>query len=83
MTQLILIAVIIVALSILLLGINIFVFGRKFPETEVGKNKNMKRLGLRCPQCEERARYRKLKPAKINTRTLAPDWSALKNNNLT
>ena len=78
MLQLLIIVLALVALSILLLGINIFVFGRKFPETEVGKNKNMIRLGLHCPQCEERTRYRKLKPVKINMKTLLPDWTLLK-----
>ena len=78
MLQLIVIASTIVAISLLLLGINIFVFGRKFPETEVGKNKNMIRLGLRCPHCEERARYRKLKPAKVDLTTLQPDWKAIR-----
>jgi hypothetical protein len=78
MLQLLLIVSVLVALSILMLGVNIFVFGRKFPETEVGKNKNMIRLGIRCPQCEERTRYRKLKPVKINTKTLHPDWTMLK-----
>jgi hypothetical protein len=78
MLQLLLIVSALVGLSILMLGINIFVFGRNFPETEVGKNKNMIRLGLRCPQCEERIRYRKIKPVKINLKTLVPDWGTLK-----
>lgn len=78
MLQLILIVSIIVGFALLLLGINIFVFGRKFPETEVGKNVNMIKLGLRCPQCEERIHYRKMKQRRINFRTLRPDWSVLK-----
>jgi hypothetical protein len=78
MLQLILIVSALVAISVLLLGINIFLFGRKFPETEVGKNKNMIKLGLKCPHCEERARYRKPKPARPNLKTLQPDWGALK-----
>lgn len=77
MLQLILIVSVIVAVSLILLGINIYVFGRRFPETEVGKNKNMIRLGLRCPHCEERARYRKLKPVKVNFNKLQPDWKAI------
>jgi hypothetical protein len=77
MLQLIIIASVIVALALLLLGINIFVFGRKFPETEVGKNRNMIRLGLRCPHCEERARYHKLHPVKVNMNTLQPDWKTI------
>jgi hypothetical protein len=78
MLQVIIIASIIVGLSLVLLGINIYVFGKKFPETEVGKNRNMIRLGLRCPHCEERAQYRKLKPVKVDLTTLQPDWKAIK-----
>jgi hypothetical protein len=77
MLQLLIIVSILVAISLFLLGINIFVFNRKFPETEVGKNRNMIRLGLRCPQCEERSHYRKTRPVKINTKTLQPDWTLL------
>ncbi len=43
-----------VALAVFLLGINLFLFSRKFPETEVGRNEHMLRLGVRCPMCEER-----------------------------
>jgi hypothetical protein len=78
MLQLIIIVSVAVGFSILLLGIGIFVFGRQFPETEVGKNSNMIKLGLRCPQCEERKRYRKLKPVRIHLKTLQPDWNQLK-----
>lgn len=67
-----------VAISILLLGINVFIFGRKFPETEVGKNRNMIKLGLRCPQCEERRHYQRIRPARVNTKTLHPDWTVLR-----
>jgi len=76
MLQILLIAIVIVALAVLLLGINILI-GRKFPETEVGKNKNMIRLGLRCPHCEERARYRQSKPARLRPSELKPDWKGL------
>jgi len=78
MLQLIFIASVLVALSFILLGINIYVFGKKFPETEVGKNRNMMRLGLTCPSCEERARFRKLRPLKINIKTLQPDWEKIR-----
>ena len=78
MLQLLVIVSALVALSVLLLGINIFVFGRKFPETEVGKNKHMIRLGLRCPQCEERKLNQKSFRFKMNGKSLKPDWSILK-----
>jgi hypothetical protein len=77
MLQTIIIAAAIVAICLLLLGINIYVFGKKFPETEVGKNKHMIKMGLTCPSCEERARYKKLRPVRINTKTLRPDWGLI------
>jgi hypothetical protein len=77
MLQILLIAIVIVALAVLLLGINIFVFGRKFPETEVGQNKNMIKLGIRCPHCEERSRYRHSKPVRLRPSELRPDWKAI------
>jgi len=78
MLQLIVIVTTLVALSLLLLGINIFLFKRKFPETEIGRNKNMIRLGLRCPKCDENKTYRKkTRPADINPRRLKPDWKGL------
>jgi hypothetical protein len=78
MLELIIIVSVVVALALILLGINIYIFGKKFPETEVGRNRNMMKLGLTCPSCEERARYRKLKPVKVNISTLRPDWEQIK-----
>jgi hypothetical protein len=78
MFELFIIAFVIVALSVLLLGINILVFGRRFPETEVGKNRHMIRLGLRCPQCDEKKQYARPKPVKIDLKNLHPDWPIIK-----
>lgn len=80
MMPVIIISVIVVGISIILLGINILVLGRKFPETEVGKNRHMIRLGLRCPQCEEREKYRKLRPVKVDVKSLRPNWEMLRTN---
>ncbi|HEX2394216.1 MAG TPA: hypothetical protein VHI78_02660 [Bacteroidales bacterium] len=77
MIQFLFIVILITAISLLLLGINIYVFGKKFPETEVGKNRNIMRLGLTCPSCEERAHYRKVRPVKIDVRSLKPDWKQI------
>ena len=78
MFQLIVIVTILVALSLLMLGINIFVFKRKFPETEIGRNRHMIGLGLRCPKCEENKAYRKkLRPSELNVKRLKPDWTGL------
>ena len=79
MLKLLVIVVLVVALAFVLLGINIFLFRRKFPETEVGRNRDMKKLGLACPHCEERKRIRKiLKPAGIRPENLKPDWKNLR-----
>ena len=69
-----LIAVILLALCFMALGIGIF-FRRdgKFPETEIGKNKKMRELGIYCVKCEERKdwkkrnknRLSKIKPEKL------------------
>ncbi len=49
--------VIFVIISVLLLGINIFFFKKKFPETSVGHNRNMKKLGIWCVKCEEQKKF--------------------------
>ncbi len=43
----------IVFLSFILLGFNIFFRNARFPETEIGRNKAMQKLGLTCPRCDE------------------------------
>jgi len=78
MLKLLIIVLIIVALSFLMLGVNVFLFKKKFPETEVGRNKNMAKLGLTCPVCDEkRSQSRPNKPVKLNPDKLTPDWSSL------
>ncbi|GHT21007.1 hypothetical protein FACS189430_00370 [Bacteroidia bacterium] len=49
MVSLFLIVLTVVALSFLGLGIGVWVKG-KFPDTHVGHNKNMKKLGITCAQ---------------------------------
>jgi hypothetical protein len=76
MLQLIIISVTLVTVAILLIGINVFFFGRKFPETEVGRNPDMIKLGLRCPKCEESTIYHPVR--QIRYKTLKPDWELIK-----
>ena len=49
-----LVAVVLIAISFIGLGVNIF-FRKdgKFPETEIGQNKEMKKLGITCVKCDE------------------------------
>ena len=60
-----------VGIAFLALGFNIFFRkGKDFPETEVGKNKNMRDLGISCVKCEEIKRYKKTRKLKINPKEL-------------
>lgn len=78
MMKLWIVAVIVVALAFLMLGVNVLLFRKRFPETEVGKNKNMAKLGLICPKCEENRNYRRRnKPVKLNPDKLVPDWPSI------
>ncbi|MBN1118216.1 MAG: hypothetical protein JXA77_13490 [Bacteroidales bacterium] len=74
-------AVVIVGLSFLALGFNIF-FRKdgKFPENEVGKNKKMREMGIYCVKCEEGRKFREAKrkqKAKINVNSLQLDIERL------
>jgi len=78
MIQLLAIVIGLVAIAVFMLGINIFLFRRKFPETDIGRNKDMIRLGLRCPRCEERKDNGKIiHPSTIDPGKLQPDWSSM------
>ena len=46
-------AILILAIAIALMCVGIIVKGR-FPETEVSKNENMRKLGIKCPDEQER-----------------------------
>ena len=47
-------ALLFVGLCVLGLGVNIFFRkGGHFPETDISKNKDMKRLGITCPREDE------------------------------
>ena len=61
MIQTLLIVTVLVGLAFLGLGFNIFFRKKLFPETELGKNKNMKALGLSCAKCDEMRRFREMK----------------------
>lgn len=62
-----LLSVIIIFISFILLGFNIFFRKKNFPETSVGHNRHMKKLGITCVKHDEIKLYRKLKnQTKIN-----------------
>ena len=56
--EVVLLAIGLVGIAFLGLGVNIFFRKTAFPETEVGKNRDMKRLGITCAKCEERRIYK-------------------------
>lgn len=55
------ISLLLVVVAFLLIGINIIFLGRKFPETSVGCNKHMKKLGIRCVKYDERKMFQQKK----------------------
>ncbi|HUX54465.1 MAG TPA: hypothetical protein VMV56_08640 [Williamwhitmania sp.] len=55
------VAVVLLALMFIGLGFNIFFRKKKFPETEVGHNKEMRKLGIKCARTEEILLFRKNK----------------------
>jgi hypothetical protein len=79
--EVILLAAILVAVAFLALGFNIlFRKEGKFPETEVGRNRQMSELGITCPLCDERkkrSRQTRKKDQKINPLELKIDTNQL------
>ncbi|MBN2485117.1 MAG: hypothetical protein JXB34_03990 [Bacteroidales bacterium] len=75
--EIFIVSIVIVAFAFVGLGFNIF-FRKdgKFPETEVGTNRHMRELGIRCTRCDEMRNYRELKRKsnkKVNYSTLKID----------
>jgi hypothetical protein len=67
----ILITIALVGCCVLALSISIIVKKNgKFPETEVGKNQNMRKLGIRCTKQEEIIRWRQMKGETVNPEEL-------------
>ncbi len=54
------IAIVLIALVVIGLGFNIFFLKKKFPETEVGHNKEMRKRGIQCTRTEELLLLKKL-----------------------
>lgn len=81
MLETILISLALIALAFVGLGVSIF-FRRngRFPETEIGRNRKMRELGITCAKCDEmniwKDRNRK-KPVKINPADLKIDISRI------
>lgn len=79
--EVLLLAIALVGISFVALGVNIFFRKEgKFPETEVGKNRKMRDLGISCAKCEEHRKYREIKrkkKAQINPAKLSIDIEGL------
>jgi hypothetical protein len=53
MLQIFIITVVLISISFIFLGIQVFFKKKgKFPQTHVGENKNMNKLGITCAKCE-------------------------------
>ena len=69
----IIISVILVALAIFLLCFNIiFRKNGKFPDTEVGHNKKLREMGIRCSRVDELALWAKPKKPATTKITINP-----------
>lgn len=51
-------SVVLLALGLLGMAFNIVFLKKRFPETSVGHNKNLRKLGIKCEKCEEMKRCR-------------------------
>lgn len=49
---------VLVAIAFVALGINILFFKKPFPETEISRNKEMHKRGIRCAKSEEMRIFR-------------------------
>ena len=74
-------AAIFVAFAFIALGIRIFfVRGGKFPETEVGRNRKIRELGITCAKCEEQLQWNRMKQSqkpRLHSSELKVDISRL------
>ena len=80
MLKLFLLVLVLVALAFLGLGINIIFFKKPFPETEVSRNKDMHRLGIKCAKCEEMRIFRAQQKFKKNLQSVTLDVDRLQTN---
>ena len=53
MIKTLLAAIVFVGLAVLLLGVNIFIFKRPFPDGEISTNPEMRKRGIKCAKQEE------------------------------
>ncbi|MFO7655855.1 MAG: hypothetical protein R6W78_02205 [Bacteroidales bacterium] len=61
MLKLFLISLVFISMAFILIGFNIFFLKKKFPETSVGHNKNMKAMGIKCVRCEELSNHKNIR----------------------
>ncbi len=71
---------VLVALAFLGLGINIFFFKKPFPETEISRNKEMHKRGIKCAKCEEMRKFRANQKLKQNFQHVSLDVERLQMN---
>lgn len=67
-----------VALAFLGLGVNVFLFKKPFPETEVSRNKEMHKRGIKCAKCEEMRIFRAKQNQKMKLQNVSLDVDRLR-----
>jgi len=79
--EIFLLTALLIGIAFIGLGIRIFFHrDKKFPETEIGSNRNMRRLGISCAAGEERRLWRgkqKKNNTLIDPKKLKIDWNNL------
>ncbi|MCQ2959228.1 MAG: hypothetical protein MJ198_03450 [Bacteroidales bacterium] len=79
MIKLFLIVLVMIALAFIGLGINIIFFRKPFPETEVSRNKEMHKRGIKCAKCEEMKAFRAQQNIKNRLTQVSLDVDRLQN----
>lgn len=69
MLKLFLITLAFIATAMLLLGIGIFFFKRKFPNSHVGGNKALNKMGIYCVQTQDYMEYNGIKAKRKKEKT--------------
>lgn len=68
---------VLVAVAFLALGINILFFKKPFPETEISRNKEMHKRGIRCAKSEEMRKFRASQKQKMSLQQVSLDIERL------
>lgn len=68
MLKLFVVTILFVAIAVILLGVGIFFFHRKFPNTHVGGNVALRNKGIYCVQTQDMMEWKGIKPKRKTER---------------